>query len=329
MPFTSALASNASRSYQIAYTVLIGIDLVFVLPFTALAFIKCKYWRDPSREFVNWLKAALVLFAMLVAFSQFLRRASVIIEFLLTSPRIRTLSLLFSQNTLKTYEIYSDVHHWHIVCAQYHVGYLADFSRTTSAAAVMVLLLTLGPGIHRAISGVTSTFDRILRYVTYALAAVVIMLAFVYYGLSVDFQENYTNNIGYVTNRPGGAERVDTINQLMATTSIILWAASLVITGLSIYTFIQRKNSSLKNVSILYLAASLLNIISSTWNFTYAIEWLLQWDVRSGQEPYVMLLSIILGWWTRGILLILSYFVANKRVESGGIWSSTKSFRSV
>ncbi|RYO98444.1 hypothetical protein DL764_007087 [Monosporascus ibericus] len=295
MTFVSTGGSTA-RAYDVAYTVLIGAILVVVLPFAIIALAKNKYGRDPARRFVPWLKAAFVLFTI-------------------------TLCLLFVQGVLNTYEIHSDVSHWHIVRASYHVGYLAEFFRTVSAAAVMVFLLELGPGMHYAIEGVSSMFDKIIRYTAYVLAAVITALAIAYYGLSADFQVNYTNHIGNVYNSRDALDRIYTINQLMGTTAVILWVASLVITGLSIYTFIQRKMSPLKSASTLYLVASLLNLLSSTWNFAYAIEWLFGWEWLGGRAYYVLILSIILGWWSRGILLVVSYFVALKSGPRGGVWS--------
>ncbi|RYP69647.1 hypothetical protein DL771_006011 [Monosporascus sp. 5C6A] len=165
--------------------------------------------------------------------------------------------------------------------------------------------------------------DKVLRYTAYVLAAVIIALAIAYYGLSADFQVNYTNHIGSVTNSRDAVDRIYTINQLMGTTVIILWVASLVITGLSIYTFIQRKMSPLKSASTLYLVASLRNLLSSTWNFAYAIEWLLEWAWLGEQAYYVLILSIILGWCSHGILLVVGYFVAVKSGPRGGVWSHT------
>ncbi|GKT51839.1 uncharacterized protein ColSpa_12020 [Colletotrichum spaethianum] len=228
MPFVSTGGSTA-RAYNIVYTALIGIILVIVLPFAILILAKSKYGRDPARRFVPWLKVASILFAM--------------------NGRDRTLCLLFVQGVLNTYEIHSDISHWHIVRASYHIGYLAEFFRTLSATAVMVMLLTLGPGVHYAMEGVTNTFDKILRYTANILAIAVFALALAYYGLSVDFELNYTNHIGYVTRPREGINRIHAIDQLMGTTAIVLWVVSLVITGLSIYTFIERKMSPLKNVS--------------------------------------------------------------------------------
>lgn len=72
--------------------------------------------------------------------------------------------------------------------------------------------------------------------------------------------------------------------------------------------------------SILYLITSLLNLLSSTWAFAYAIEWLLM-DQTETQEPYVLILNIILAWWSRGILLIIAFFIAVKGGHGGGVWS--------
>ena len=79
--------------------------------------------------------------------------------------------------------------------------------------------------------------------------------------------------------------------------------------------------------SKLYLTASLLNLLSSTWRFAYAIEWLLQ-DPRSVQRPYIRLLDIILSRWPTGAVLCLAFFIAIKSRRSGGVWSQTAYYES-
>jgi hypothetical protein len=69
----------------------------------------------------------------------------------------------------------------------------------------------------------------------------------------------------------------------------------------------------------MYLVASFLNLISQTWNFAYAIKWLLLAD--EPQRPYVFVLQAILGWWMRGFLLIIGYLIAKRSTERGGVWS--------
>jgi hypothetical protein len=52
------------RSWDTAYTVLIGIILLAVLPFNFLFLIKNRYGRDPARRFVLWLQASFCLFCL-------------------------------------------------------------------------------------------------------------------------------------------------------------------------------------------------------------------------------------------------------------------------
>ncbi|KFA51955.1 hypothetical protein S40293_11129 [Stachybotrys chartarum IBT 40293] len=295
MPF-SLTGGSTARAYDLAYTVLAGVILVAVLPFALLSLVKNKHGKDPARKFVPWLKNAFLAF-------------------------IITLGLLVAQGALNSYEIYSDESHWHIVRASYHVGYLYEFFRTVLSALLTVYLFELSPGLHHALDGVTNMFDKVIRYTAYAMAAIVICLAIAYYGLLVDFQENYTNNIGYITRDAAGFNRIQDVNRLMSATAIILWVESLVITSLSIYAFIQRRMSPMRTASILYLIASLLNLLSSTWNFAYSVHWLLESSMQQEQPYYVLILSIILSHWSQGVLLIISFFVAKRSVSAGGIWS--------
>ncbi|KAK1980629.1 hypothetical protein LZ30DRAFT_689776 [Colletotrichum cereale] len=287
---------SRARAYDVTYTVLIGFILVIVLPFALLTLVKIKSGKDPARKFVPWLKAAFSVFTI-------------------------ALCLLVAQGVLYTYEIHSDASWFHVIRAARHVGYLAEFLRSVSASLVMMMLLTLGPDMHHVIEGVSSTFNKALVSIAHLLNVVTIALAFAYYGLSVDFEENYIGISGVVYNQKRGAaaERVRTINQLLGATAIILWVASLVTTGLS-FLFLQRRWLSLKSVPSLYLVASLLNLLSSTWNFTYAVKWLLQWDRERGQDSYVLILQTILGWWSRGALLIVAYFIAVKTRSGDGVW---------
>jgi hypothetical protein len=55
---------DGSRSWYVAYTVLIGVILLAVLPFTFLSLMRANFGRDPARRFVPWLKASFCLFLM-------------------------------------------------------------------------------------------------------------------------------------------------------------------------------------------------------------------------------------------------------------------------
>jgi hypothetical protein len=286
---------DGSRSWYVAYTVLIGVILLAVLPFTFLSLMRANFGRDPARRFVPWLKASFCLFLI-------------------------TLSLLFAQFVIATCIAYNINTERDTVRAAFHLGYLAELFRTLSAAAVMIFLLELGPGMYHAIHGMSSSFERFLRYSAYFLAFVIAALAITYYGLLIDLQVNFSNGVGSFDRFGRGPARARTVNELIAATAIILWVASLVITALSVYTWMRRKASPLKTASTLYLVASLLNLVSSTWNFAYAINWLLKYDEM---HRYVLILTIILAWWSRGLLLIISYFIAVRSGPRGGVWSQS------
>ena len=167
----------------------------------------------------------------------------------------RTMGLVFVVGILSTYEIHSESSHWHITHAIYHVGYLGEFFRTLSAAAVMVMLVVLGLGIHCANEGVTHALAKVLRYATYFVAFVVTALTIAYYGLWVHFQVNYTNSTGYAYRHVSAWELLKTINYLTGTTAILLWIASLVIMGLAIFIFMKNSRSPLKSVSLRSIAS--------------------------------------------------------------------------
>ncbi|GAB1312689.1 hypothetical protein MFIFM68171_02899 [Madurella fahalii] len=287
---------NSTRSYAVAYTVLVGIILLAVIPFALLSLSKNKSRRDPARRFVPWLKISFWLFCL-------------------------TLSLLLAQFIITTcathnVDIGSDT-----LRAGYHLGYLAELFRALSAAAIMVFLFVLGAGITYALHGAPGSFDRMMRYAAYFLGFVIAALAITYYGLLVDFHVNFTNLTGTVNNGRGPS-RIETINDLIGATSIILFVASLAIAGLAISCAARSRTSPLRSTSILYLVAGLLNLLSSSWAFAYAIEWLLETQMWP-QEPYVVVLTIILEWWSRGLLLIAAFFIAAKGAHSGGVWSGS------
>ena len=58
--------SPEARSWDIAYTVLVGVILLAVLPFAFLSLVKNSFGRDPARGFVPWLKASFCLFCLYV-----------------------------------------------------------------------------------------------------------------------------------------------------------------------------------------------------------------------------------------------------------------------
>lgn len=160
----------------------------------------------------------------------------------------RTLCLLLAQFIIATCAVYGVDTGRESIRAAFHLGYLAELFRTLSAATVMVLLFMLGPGIRHAIHGVPGSLDGVIRYSAYLLGFAVMALAITYYGLLVDYYVNFTNLTGAVTS--GWAyPRLKTVNDLISAASIILFAASLVITGLSIATFARSTISPLKSVS--------------------------------------------------------------------------------
>lgn len=285
---------DGGGGWYVAYAALIGVILLAVMPFTFMSLMKTNFGRDPARRFVPWFKASLFLFFI-------------------------TLALLFSRFVIAAYAAYNVGIERDTIRAGFHLGYLAELFRTLSAATVMVFLLELGPGMYHAIYGVSSSLERILRYFAYFLAFVITALAITYYGLLIDLQVNFSNGTGSFDRFGRGPARAKDVNNLMAATAIILFFASLVITGLSVYTWMRRKTSPLKTASTLYLAASLLNLVSSTWNFAYAINWLLMNDPL---RHYVLILTIILAWWSRGLLLIIAFFIAVRSGPRGGVWSS-------
>lgn len=166
-----------------------------------------------------------------------------------SNAQTSTLGLLLAQGILITYELYTTAAHWHITRASFHVGYLYEFFRTVLAATVTVFLLQLSPGIHQALVGATNTVDKIVKVFAYVMGFIVTALALAYYGLLADFQEEYTNNLGSIHQISEAYERAWTVNRLMGATAIILWVESLLITILSVYTFIHRRASQMKSVS--------------------------------------------------------------------------------
>lgn len=73
--------------------------------------------------------------------------------------------------------------------------------------------------------------------------------------------------------------------------------------------------------------ASLLNLVSATWNFAYAVHWIFM-KASSNDLLWTSILTIILSYWSRGALLIISYFVAKRSRAQGGIWSDTGKYDS-
>jgi len=285
-----------ARRWNIAYTVLVGINLLLILPFTFLV-LRTRSLRDPSRRWLKWLKLAFWLFFITLSLS-------------LSSLIISTLSLHdipLSTTTIR---------------ATFHLSMLVELFRTLSAAATMVFLFELGPGIRHAVKGSFRNHDRLTRYWALFLFVVVFALAIAYYGLLVDIHENYSNSMGQVDwYSYGGAvqQKSKVVRDLLAVTQIILWVAALMIMGLAVWTWLSRRRSVVNTASTMYLVAAFLNLISQTWNFAYAVKWLLVAD--EPQQPGVFVLQAILGWWMRGFLLIIGYIIAKRIPERGGVWS--------
>jgi hypothetical protein len=164
---------------------------------------------------------------------------------------LRALALLFAECVIATCAVYDVGVGRDSIRAGLHLGYLSELFRILSAATTMVFLLQLGPGMHYAIEGASSLFDKVLRYVAYFLFFVIAALAIAYYGIAIDLQVNFTNRTGVINPYDQRAYRhVENANDLVAATSIILFIASLVITGLSIYTYLRRRLSPLKTVCL-------------------------------------------------------------------------------
>ncbi|KAK5655983.1 hypothetical protein OQA88_5121 [Cercophora sp. LCS_1] len=293
---TQFTSLSSARRWSIAYTVLVGINLLLIFPFVFLV-LRIRSLRDPSRRWAKWLKLAFWLFFV-------------------------TLSLSLSALVIATCALHDVSLTRTTVRATYHLTHLTELFRTLSAAAAMVFLFELGPGIRHATKGSFRSHDRLTRLFALFLFVVVAALAIAYYGLLVDLNENYSNGFGQADRYSfdgTGAMREGTIRKLVAATQIILFAAALMIMGLAVWTWLRRRRSIVRSVSTMYLVAAFLNLISQTWNFAYAVKWLLLG--ASTQEEWVFVVHTILGWWMRGFLLIIGYVIAKRSPERGGVWS--------
>lgn len=79
-------------------------------------------------------------------------------------------------------------------------------------------------------------------------------LAVAYYGLMVDLNENYSSNNGLGRVNLAGYNRVGemrmrVVRDLVSATRIILWAASLMILGLAVWTWVRRRGNVVRIVN--------------------------------------------------------------------------------
>ncbi|TEA17326.1 hypothetical protein C8034_v000450 [Colletotrichum sidae] len=287
------------KAYAVAFSALIGIVWVAVLPFAILSFVKARSRKNAARKFVTRLRASMVLFVI----------AS---------------SLFFAQSVILVNSYFASFVDWRVARASIHLGHLVQLFKTLSGAAVMVMLVALSPDLRYAMAGAGGKSGKMLRVAAMGLAFVVAVLALAAYGLGVDYEENYSA-IWNATSLSNAVNRARVTNQLLAATDIMLWIAALFIAGLSIFTIVHRRDSPLVTACFLYILASLLNLTGATWNFAYAVGWKLtpRRSMNPEEPQYLMILYILLSWWTRGILLIMTYFIATKNELRGGVWSSS------
>ncbi|KAK0652458.1 hypothetical protein B0T16DRAFT_101919 [Cercophora newfieldiana] len=230
---TEYTSVEEARRWNIAYTVLVGINLLLILPFTFLV-LRIRSLRDPSRRWLKWLKAAFWLFFI-------------------------TLALSFSALIIATCALHDIPLDLTTARATYHLSYLVELFRTLSAAATMVFLFELGPGIRHAVKGSFRSHDRLTRYWALFLFVVVFAVAVAYYGLMVDLNENYSDRLGQVDWFSYGGEaqkKSKTVRELVAATQIILFAAALMIMGLAVWTWLRRRRSIVSTVSFSFPRAA-------------------------------------------------------------------------
>ncbi|TDZ32915.1 Phenylalanine aminomutase [Colletotrichum trifolii] len=258
------------KAYAVAFSALIGIVWVAVLPFAILSFVKARLRKDAARTFVAWLRASMVLFVV----------AS---------------SLFFAQSVILVNSYFASFVDWRVARASIHLGHLVQLFKTLSGAAVMVMLVVLSPDLRYAMAGAGTKSGKMLRVAAMGLAFVVAVPALAAYGLGVDYEEKYSA-IWNAASLSNAVNRARVTNQLLAATDIMLWIAALFIAGLSIFTIVHRRDSPLVTACFLYILASLLNLTGATWNFAYAVGWKLTPPRRSmnPEEPqYLMILLFI------------------------------------
>ncbi|ETS78170.1 hypothetical protein PFICI_10232 [Pestalotiopsis fici W106-1] len=289
-----------ANAYYVAYTVLVAIPIVVLLPLFISSLWTVPQGKDTARRGFRWMKIALGL--MLIGTILITASAAEINRLIdwdsyITDP----------DDYYRREEIINRVGDWSYLFLQ--VALQFTFLATLEVALGILYCWDAG---RRA--------RTVIQWAAYAFVLVESLFTLVIMGY---WESYYTALFKYIRNDrsgdgyPDGASLFRLYN-VQATYSILLGVAATALLGLAVVVVVRaRKYASHRQTAVLVLVASLFFWISSLWNMVTAI--LVYLEEKHIDRRANLIVDPILSEWFVAVTLALLFIAGRRRL--GGLWS--------
>ncbi|ORY61650.1 uncharacterized protein BCR38DRAFT_411504 [Pseudomassariella vexata] len=283
-------------SYNIAYTALMGILVLALLPLFITACVVIHRRRDTARLGFIWLKLALFwmfLGSLLVAIG------NTLIVFVQTDVL---------DNLTGT---------WDYVEATARISDFGYYFEALAEIFTLLSLVNIGLGILCCWDVMRKT-RRVLKWVTYGFAIMETVFALAELILYEAWLTAY-----YRDESISSRSHLEAMRKLGAAYVILLWIAVLAVIGFSSFVVaLSQKRAAHRKAAVLLLVASIMDFICHTWNLATDGTWVFSGLHRPG--TYDTILEAVLGYWPRFVALVFLFVVGSKKM--GGLWSTAQNF---
>ncbi|KIM97355.1 hypothetical protein OIDMADRAFT_147809 [Oidiodendron maius Zn] len=186
-------------------------------------------------------------------------------------------------------------------------------------------VVELGLGFLFCIQAGRTALHSILRYAVLIVSFILFPLAVASLGLiNAEYTKlfNYLNSADSITTfDPDAFDRgIKTANDLSTAFDVIIFVASVLLVGFSVYVFYAcRRIPALKNSAVLLVVITLLSVL----RYSYQVAYDAKWVIPDKPEPlnYGYIVDPILLYWSFFVILVLIFVIGLRKRK--GLWTTT------
>ncbi|POS70820.1 hypothetical protein DHEL01_v210787 [Diaporthe helianthi] len=207
-----------------------------------------------------------------------------------------------------------------ILHAQVRIGAIASLAAYWSDILIIMVLVELGNGFLFCVAEARTGLQKGMRYVAIGTSAILAILAIAIFGITNAEVSKYFHSGSPSVDDSLGDARVKLGTVIIVVTFI--WSVALVAFA-AIVLYKARHNYALKNSAILFLVATIMNLISHLYILIYTAMFVLTgFILASDYETYtaIMFVDPILNIWTWVVALSLVCTILIRKQK--GLWAT-------